>query len=806
MKGFVNACFLHDIGKIILRSKEGHSGKNHSEEGAKWLSKRLSEIGRDSLNKIIYLVELHHNLKEAEEIPLLALLQKADHLAAGERETSKGKCTGPYKWDWYAPLATPFSRISLKNPRPQDPYPAFWPLEEVSPDLPSAAKCPSRTTPEKYAELLENFEKNFLEIAKNGDLSPNKLLVILEKYFSFVPSETCVPKEGYKDWPDISLFDHLKLTAAIGSVYYLWLEEKYGPDFIKHQFVIEELSNRNQQPFILVGGDLSGVQNFIYTISSKGALLSLKGRSFFLELLMEHTINRILSEAGLYRCNVIFSGGGHFYLLLPNTKSAEGILETTKRKINDWLWRKFEALLELHIVWEPFGEEVFISQKKGIRAGDIFAKVSEKLEKSKKKPFSEQLSSMFEPISIHPSCLEAEGAPGACEVCFRDEVNISNRSDDVNLILCDACYDEYRLGKNIQQQSGKNKNLFSSYLNINNHGVITIENKGYEFDSKPQDDTYFAVNHFSPGAEAFLPCGYYQGIWEFEKIKEEGFGLPRLSALRMDVDNLGRIFKEGLLPEDQTFSRISAISRSLNLFFKYYLNTLLCGRNHLPGYKPPERFNWAKRDIDQDGRKVAIIYSGGDDLFIMGAWLDVCEAAIDIVKAFSSYTGNPELTLSGGIALGPIKMPVYQFARLAGAGEDKAKDLRPKKNALFILGEVIPNESLINLKEMLNFWQKYLEPDTQKASLILKEPFSKAFLYRILNIAQELTREDDKKDKAIFLPRIAYLLSRLDREKLKKDYLTLQNWLLSLDFEKNWKLMHVAMQWIIMSMRREDNE
>jgi len=151
-------------------------------------------------------------------------------------------------------------------------------------------------------------------------------------------------------------------------------------------------------------------------------------------------------------------------------------------------------------------------------------------------------------------------------------------------------------------------------------------------------------------------------------------------------------------------------------------------------------------------------------------------------------------------------MPVYQFARLAGAGEDKAKDLRPEKNALFILGEVIPNENLINLKEMLNFWQKYLEPDTQKGSLILKEPFSKAFLYRILNLAQELTREDDKKDKVIFLPRIAYLLSRLNREKLGEDYLTLQNWLLSLDFEKDWKLLHIVMQWIIMSMRREGDE
>ena len=626
--------------------------------------------------------------------------------------------------------------------------------------------------------------------------------MILEKYLSFVPSETCVPKEGYKDWPDISLFDHLKLTGAVGSAYYLWCEENFGHHFSEDSSVAQKIlsSDTNRKPFLLVGGDISGVQNFIYTISSKGALCSLKGRSFFLELLIEHVIERVLTEVGLYRCNVIFSGGGHFYLLLPNIEKSEKALKKIRSEINEGLWKNFGEALELHIVWEPFGEEVFLPQKYGVRAGEVFVRISEKLQQSKKKPFWGKLSRMFKPTSVHPSCFEEGGWAGACEVCFRDEVEVRKRSENLELLLCEACWEEFQLGKNIQNQS--RKDLFCSYLNISSKGIVKIENTGYEFDNKPQNGKYFAVNHFKPGADAFLPCGYYQGIWELDKVKDEGFGLPRLAALRMDVDNLGRIFKEGLLPEDQNFSRVSAISRSLNLFFKYYLNGLLCEGEYLSGYELPERFDWAERNVAQKGRKVAIVYAGGDDLFILGDWLDVCECAVDIVEAFFRYTGHPELTLSGGLVLGHIKKPVYQFAHLAGAGEEKAKNLRSEKNALFILDEVIPNENLKNLKEMLYFWKKYLEPDSQKVSLILKKPFSTTFLYRILNIAQELSRDDNKEEKAIFLPRIAYLLSRLNRQKIGKDYLTLQNWLLSLDFEKNWKLLYIVMQWIIMSMRR----
>jgi CRISPR-associated protein Cas10/Csm1 subtype III-A len=85
----------------------------------------------------------------------------------------------------------------------------------------------------------------------------------------------------------------------------------------------------NQPVALLVGGDISGIQKFIYTISSKGAARMLRGRSFYLQLLTEALLRYTLVELGLPYSNVIYSGGGHFYLTgtafrqRENTKPAQ---------------------------------------------------------------------------------------------------------------------------------------------------------------------------------------------------------------------------------------------------------------------------------------------------------------------------------------------------------------------------------------------------------------------------------------------------------------------------------------------------
>ena len=51
---------------------------------------------------------------------------------------------------------------------------------------------------------------------------------------------------------------------------------------------------RREPAFLLYTADFSRIQRFIYTVHTEGALRSLRSRSFFLELLMEHYMDELL--------------------------------------------------------------------------------------------------------------------------------------------------------------------------------------------------------------------------------------------------------------------------------------------------------------------------------------------------------------------------------------------------------------------------------------------------------------------------------------------------------------------------------
>ena len=99
----------------------------------------------------------------------------------------------------------------------------------------------------------------------------------------------------------------------------------------------------------------------------------------------------------------------------------------------------------------------------------------------------------------------------------------------------------------------------------------------------------------------------------------------RLGVLRMDVDNLGKIFQGGISPERATLSRYSALSRSMDYFFSGYLNTI-----------------WQEVAPEQS----IIIYSGGDDVFIVGSWEQTIAIAKRIKEDFRKFScGNPNFSI-----------------------------------------------------------------------------------------------------------------------------------------------------------------
>jgi len=91
--------------------------------------------------------------------------------------------------------------------------------------------------------------------------------------------------------------------------------------------------------FLLVGGDIPGIQGFVYTITSRGAAKALRGRSFFLQLLSDALVRSLICHLSLSWANVIYDAGGNFMVLAP--KDVEEVLEEWRLKVNRRLLKHF---------------------------------------------------------------------------------------------------------------------------------------------------------------------------------------------------------------------------------------------------------------------------------------------------------------------------------------------------------------------------------------------------------------------------------------------------------------------------------
>ncbi|MBK8818375.1 MAG: hypothetical protein IPN49_04525 [Saprospiraceae bacterium] len=111
--------------------------------------------------------------------------------------------------------------------------------------------------------------------------------------------------------------------------------------------------------------DIAGIQKVIYDIANKKAAKSLKGRSFFLQLLMDNIIDRLLDHKDImaYRTNVIYASGGKAYLILPNTDKTKKALKSIDQETQDYLWKEHQGKLYAVFGYITFTYETFKNDK-----------------------------------------------------------------------------------------------------------------------------------------------------------------------------------------------------------------------------------------------------------------------------------------------------------------------------------------------------------------------------------------------------------------------------------------------------------
>lgn len=611
----------------------------------------------------------------------------------------------PAPWRWLKPV---FTRMNGNHPG----WYLTGDIQDGKLHMPTG-ECPD--LPDRSV-LLGQLDQVLRSWEREED-SLESMLDTLEQYGSRIPAAE-----------DISEFDLRKMTAAIAGC-----AAEYAGKLTEDAPV-----------FLLYTADFSGVQKFIYTVSTSNALKSLRSRSFFLELAMEHFIDELLTACGMSRVNLLYSGGGHCYLLLPNTEHVRETVDAWSRKFNDWLCRHFGTNLYLadgctcasanDLTNTPAEEAPYQA---------MFRRVSSSVGRRKVTRYTpDQIRALNRQ---DPSSGQRE-----CRICGTR----SHLKEDIEgNTVCLWCSLFETLSPKILQSD--------TFLVVNRpDGDFTLPGFGSDvsflFCSReeagrvPRDQILrvYCKNR-APGAlphSIRLFVGDYTAQSKLSLLVQSSQGVSRLGVCRMDVDNLGQAFVSGF--EQATDNphkrsqyvnliRTSAFSRQLSLFFKRYVNQLLSGEFE-----------------NQRPLAVTIVYSGGDDVFIVGSWTDTIEAALRIRNGFRRYS-CASLTLSAGISLfehhHPIRYAAIQTAEL----EDEAKSL-PGKDGISLFaanqGHVYSWDDYEHLVcgEKLALLLRFFEDENTSRGL--------SFLYNIVNLLREANQYAGK---GIPLARLAHLLARM---------------------------------------------
>jgi CRISPR-associated protein Csm1 len=251
-----------------------------------------------------------------------------------------------------------------------------------------------------------------------------------------------------------------------------------------------------------------------------------------------------------------------------------------------------------------------------------------------------------------------------------------------------------------------------------------------------------------------------------DNLAADSNGIHKVGILRMDVDNLGKIFREGLPKEKRTISRITNLSRFLNYFFKGFLN--LTGEFNDKHVKGICGNIWGEygRLQKREKRNFTIVYAGGDDLLLIGSWDEIFELAFDINALFGKYVGeNDNITISAGFCIFDAKFPFYKMAEISRDKEKKAKDEGRNRIWMFERGIKEGFDEKYLFKESIE-WTKFLDAwyDFQHLLSGNSLKVSKGLITKLMTINNAYKDDPTKVSWAIEL---AYLYGRIEEDKKK---------------------------------------
>ena len=746
------AALLHDIGKFRQRAIGRYT--KHQEHSYEFVTEDFGEFFSTCDDTFKNAIRNHHtnghNLIEKQVI-------LADRLSASEREDEERETEDSVA----SPLASIMSRLKCAEKEHR------YKLTKLNFERDTVIPQETVEVDENdYADLWKKFKKEFSKATEGKTYEPahyQTIVALLHKFTSRIPSGQ---SEDNPD-SDISLYDHLRTTAAIAAC--------IGHELTDETEVDALLANPNdsdQKICALIKGDISGIQNFLYHIQSDGASNQLRGRSFYLQLLTEAIAHWVLKQFDLPITNLLLASGGHFYILAPYS-STKNELNKIRKQVSEKLWELHTNELYCILDYADVKISDFTTQKFDNKWGEVSDNVNKlKLKKWAEMEAKDMFQNLFEPqedreVNWDFEDLGRDLRDATTLVAFdmpespipdKPKWHHAIKAFGIDVHVCAEADEkpETPADNAVVYQLGDTRFL------------ADIEKYQWDDISVSYD---FRI--FKPVIARPHDTDDPEKIADYNYLAEASEGVHWLGALRMDVDDLGTVFKYKL--KNATISRHATLSRELRLFFEGYVPELCHQYN--------KRQNENKKD-----QILELIYAGGDDLFLVGGWSALPEIAQKIRSEFRHFVTGDHVTLSGGIAIEHMKYPLYQFAERSGNAEKAAKSL-DKKNAITFLQLPMKWKEFAKVREWHEKFMEVLIGQDQlprdiltRLSQIYKD--EERWAWRSLYYFHRLQERDKYDEQKAFLHELKKELNHEDSSQFREE------------------LIHVITRWTALRIRK----
>ena len=268
------------------------------------------------------------------------------------------------------------------------------------------------------------------------------------------------------------------------------------------------METTDSKQLLFVGADLTGIQRFLYNITSYKAAVSLKGRSHYLNDYLDTIHHRLLSNPSItpYTGNGVINGevyhsGGKLYLIVEDTPQTRAAIDSLWQESELELWNKHKGMLGINLCHVPFtfnsDDSITLSDGTHGNLGLLWKQASIHFAQGKARKFSHLMDEHYSELFCPQPISEKMHVCALTGIESEDCVPL-----DEGKYVLPSVMEQIETGKQLQRQ---------------------------------------------------------QGFKSFEEYAADSW----LGVLRMDVDGLGAVFAEGF----GTINEYRLFSERLQLFF-----------------------------------------------------------------------------------------------------------------------------------------------------------------------------------------------------------------------------------------------